>query len=69
MNKNWMIEIPATDEEALEFLHYGKDPGMYRSMDALYRINREHRKMEILDAVKDVLLLCVQNHDSGGVKL
>lgn len=51
----WMFEAPTTDEEAIAYLHDGKDPDTYHSIDTLYKICREHDKIDILEAVKKVL--------------
>jgi len=53
--KNWMMDLPTTDEEAIEFLHYDKNPLTYPSIDALYKIYREHDKLDILEACKKTL--------------
>lgn len=54
-HNDWMTKLPTTDEEAIQFLHYGKNPRLYVTIDALYKRYREHARMDIIEAVKKVL--------------
>lgn len=62
MTKNWLIEVPSTDEEVAEYFQsmHGKNSLHGHSMLGIYRIYRK-RGCTVLDAYEEALRATLSN--------
>lgn len=67
MNFDPMVQVPETDEQAMQAISHGKDELIGKSGCGLYLIYRQRDGMSVLQAYEEVLLLLIaRQFDKAG---